>query len=363
MINIWWKMIKYHEVSDDVLIDSSRISVIIQGLTHHVIGDKSCLFYRCVNSIKYYLPNAEIIVSTWKGQSCDESVVDKVIYNDEPESIKTLHVKAWNYNKMMVSTYQGLLNVEREYALKFRADLLLEGLNFFYIKPKKNLNKKLLKYKLLKQPINVTNLYIKKPAPYAYSLFHLSDIVQFGLRDDLLNLWNNKCFTKEDILVSRKWWSGFYYPILNNERMVPEQALMTSWINREGFSVDLPYPAYIDFKYLMLSEKLLSINFNVFNWDCVDIKYPKRFTENREFLDKFLYSSTEINFLYLKYLNVFFVMKRYLIVVYYKYFQHFLNIESWVGFIAIFIYCISPDYFLKTRFWWRKLLGKKDNVV
>lgn len=26
----------------------------------------------------------EIIVSTWKGQQCDESVVDIVIYNDEP---------------------------------------------------------------------------------------------------------------------------------------------------------------------------------------------------------------------------------------------------------------------------------------
>jgi hypothetical protein len=119
-------------VNNGELIDSSRISVVIQGLTHYIENDKNCLFYRCVNSIKQYLPEAEIIVSTWKGQSCDESVVDIVLYNDEPESITSdadINFK-WNFNKMVVSTKSGIIASNREYALKFRADLSLIGIGF-----------------------------------------------------------------------------------------------------------------------------------------------------------------------------------------------------------------------------------------
>ena len=150
--------------SDGEVIGSARISVVIQGLTHYVKDDKNCLFYQCIDSIKKYLPYAEIIVSTWEGQNCDESVVDKVLYNDEPESIMVFEgfdSRPWNFNKMVFSTMEGLKYANREYTLKIRADLSLSNNNFFKVKKKKNIPDQYLKYKFFEEAINLSNLYTK----------------------------------------------------------------------------------------------------------------------------------------------------------------------------------------------------------
>ncbi|MDM1249722.1 hypothetical protein HXZ77_00940 [Acinetobacter johnsonii] len=280
----------------DELIDSSRISVVIQGLTHYVEGDDNCLFYQCVNSIKKYLPDAEIIVSTWEGQVCDTSVVDLVIYNVEPESIFDMYGGTpWNFNKMLISTKNGILKSSREYILKFRSDLSLRSNKIFYVSRKVNVPNTLNKYLFFFEPINISNLSVKNPCSYEHLLFHLSDIVQFGRKEFMLDLWGGQGLEFEEVLIDFNFCSLFFYNSIECKRMVPEQALMIGWLNRRGFNINIKYPAYTSFKYLKISELVLSLNFNIINWGDVGICYPARFIENRRYLKKYLYNSDYIN--------------------------------------------------------------------
>lgn len=348
-------MNKVQEVYDSVLIDSSRISVVIQGLTHYVSGDNNCLFYRCVSSIKKYLPDAEIIVSTWKGQLCDESIVDIVIYNDEPEPLITLHNKQWNYNKMIVSTLQGINSSTREYTLKFRADLELKGTNFFKVN-KKNSNEYLNEYRINNDLINITNLYIRKPTSYASLLFHLSDIVQFGRKVDMLNLWNRNILDSNDALFTeQKFKLCFFYPYLSNEKLVPEQALMIDWLKYNQFVIDLKFPGFINFNYFKKSEMVFSLNFRTFNWENSDIIFPKRFTENKKDLEKTLYSADDLNNFYKKKKNKFYFERKFIQILYTRYLGRFFIFEVWICIIASILFFISPSLFFSIKNIWKKI--------
>jgi hypothetical protein len=303
-------MDKIQEAYDGELIDSSRISVVIQGLTYYVSGNKNCLYYECVNSIKKYLPNAEIIVSTWKGQQCDESVVDIVIYNDEPESIFDSYGGIpWNFNKMLISTKNGIQQSSREYVLKFRSDLSINNNNFFYIRSKKNIPNDLKKFNFFSEAVNVANLSIKNPCSYEHLLFHLSDIVQFGKRQYVEDIWNIDTILSEDLLINLNLLSLLFYNGIECKRMVPEQALMIGWLNKKSINLKLKYPAYTSFEYVKISELAISLNFNVLSWQNVGVNYPNRFIENKKYLKKYLYNADYINSYYTNYDNFFFFFR------------------------------------------------------
>lgn len=107
-------------------VDSSEISVIIQGPSLHNEGNGSQL-EACVDSIRRILPQAEIILSTWKGQSYNPDIVDYVVLSEDPGSVSNWLGQSWNFNRMVVSTRNGLEKASRPYTLKFRADLRLSS--------------------------------------------------------------------------------------------------------------------------------------------------------------------------------------------------------------------------------------------
>jgi len=343
------------------LIDSSRISVVIQGLTHYVKDDENCTFYQCVHSIRTHLPQAEIIVSTWKNQDCDESVVDRVLYNDEPESITSDEDVSykWNFNKMVVSTKNGIIASNKEYVLKFRADLFLSGTNFLRITKKENTSETLNQFRIFQTPVNVSNIFTKTPLSYLHFLFHLGDIVQFGRKENLLDLWDRSLLDKNTLKHPLAWWS-YYNPFyLTGIRMAPEQALMIGWLNSYGHKINLPYAAHISKQNLYLSEVYLSLNFNVLNWNQTDILYPERFLRNTETLDKYIYQAEEINHLHEKY-DQNFLNKRFL------YALKNLYLDKWFmkGFrhdlLRIFLsWAVSPEVYSALRTKWRIAKNKK----
>ena len=291
------------DILESELIDSSRISVVIQGLTHYVHGDENCTFYRCISSIKKYLPHAEIILSTWKNQYCNESIVDKVLYNDEPESITSDQVEgySWNFNKMVVSTKNGIMAANREYVLKFRIDLSLLGTNFFKITQKNNIPKNLNKFKIFQTPINVSSIFTQSPYCYNHFLFSLSDIIQFGKKENLFDLWSRDLLDENSIKHPVNNWYFINDFSHFGIRMSPEQALMIGWLNSYGQKINLPYATYVDKKNLYLSELSLSLNFNLINWNQSDILYPERFLRHAVVLEKTIYNAEELNHLYKEY--------------------------------------------------------------
>ena len=335
------------------VIDSKNISVVIQGPTLYDENTFS-LFHQCIRSINTFLPHAEIIVSTWQGQPCNENMVNTIIYNEEPEVITCLMGKTWNFNKMLQSTVNGLKKANRKYTLKFRADLCLTGTDLFIQPSLSEVNSKFQQYYLTEQPIIVTNLYIRNPASQAHLLFHPSDIVQFGLTKDLLDLWNIDPLEKEQVVIPLKWWSGFHYPYCTGERLVPEQALMTGWLGKKNYKINLPYAGFISSEYCKLSEILLSANFHIVDWRNSGVLFPKRFTDNEKMLNKTLYNAIFANQLISKYNEPNFYRKRLVKIIWHVYILKFFSLDAWMFFVASFIFWLSPSWFFSTRSFWRR---------
>ncbi len=159
------------------MIDSKDISVIVQG----AIDKKETK--KCLNSIRKFLPKAQIILSTWKGSDINDLNYDILVLNDDPGALPNLNCSQ-NINRQIYSTQQGLKKADRKYAFKFRSDLILTNNTFLeYFDKFQNRSEEyiLFKRKILASAHGAK--YSKKNRPI--ELFHPSDWYYFGLREDL----------------------------------------------------------------------------------------------------------------------------------------------------------------------------------
>jgi hypothetical protein len=124
-------------------IDSKDISVVVQGPIH----TQDNLTKRVLESVRTHLPNAELILSTWKGSEVDGLDCDILLLNDDPGAINGLN----NVNRQIVSTRNGLQKVFG-------------------------------------------------------SFFHISDIFHFGLKKDLNLLWSAPLAVKWDMAPEQHIW-------------------------------------------------------------------------------------------------------------------------------------------------------------
>ena len=171
-------------------IHSSDISVVVQGAVNRELTPK------CLVSIRKYFPGAEIILSTWEGTDVSGLEYDKLVLNKDPGgadcSVDGKGVN--NCNRELVSTLNGLKLANRKYALKTRTDILFKNNN---ILKKKFLNLKREKeYSYLKDRVLVFSVYSRiygihnKTGQKTPILFHPSDWLYFGLREDIFSLFN-----------------------------------------------------------------------------------------------------------------------------------------------------------------------------
>ena len=74
------------------MIDSKDISVVVQGAVNKNETPK------CLKSIRKFLPNAEIILSTWEGSDTKNLDYDILVLNKDPkaEPIKEIEKKKNN---------------------------------------------------------------------------------------------------------------------------------------------------------------------------------------------------------------------------------------------------------------------------
>lgn len=184
-------------------ITSKDISVVVQG---PISNDMTGL---CIESIRKLLPESEIILSTWKGEkdSCFD-LVDQLVLNDDPGGFDVFnrefsHIN--NTNRQIVSTLNGLKKASRKYAIKIRTDFILTGLGFlsyYELFQKKNKKGSLLREKIL-----TCELYTRNPRIECIGLrraLHPSDIFQFGLTEDLLDIWSIPLVKHEDMIYFAK---------------------------------------------------------------------------------------------------------------------------------------------------------------
>lgn len=222
-------------------IDNKDITVVVQGLV-----DKTNTL-KCLNSIKTYLPNSYVIVSTWEGSDVKhiKDLCDKIIFNKDPGG--TPHYDQEdsilnNTNRQIVSTFEGIKEVKTRYTLKIRTDFYLTGnkfLDFFY-----KYNEFCDHLRVARRKILSCNLYARNPnykkLPFP---FHPSDFALFGLTEDVYKVFNVPLVSNEDAL----YFKTRPYPKANGlefrslPRYFPEQHIWTNFLNYKDlkFTVDI----------------------------------------------------------------------------------------------------------------------------
>lgn len=169
-------------------IESKEVSFVVQG-----ISSKKYM-KNCLNSIRKYFPEAEIILSTWKNSDISELCFDKLVQSEDPGTqFMDLEKKIpYNINRMLVSTKAGIAKAERKYVVKCRSDLEFYGnelLRYFDKYPNAD-----EQYRITKKKIVVGSIFSLKyeqenseiyPTP-----FHVSDFFAFGLKEDIELLYS-----------------------------------------------------------------------------------------------------------------------------------------------------------------------------
>jgi hypothetical protein len=115
------------------VVDSREISVVIQGSVDFTIIDK------VLKSIATWLPDAEVIVSTWKNgedyaylSPVLNPLVHQLVLAEDPGGfpIHKTGNQLNNINRQLRSTYGGVCKATRPYCLKIRTDMVLTSANF-----------------------------------------------------------------------------------------------------------------------------------------------------------------------------------------------------------------------------------------
>lgn len=184
------------------MIDYSDITVVLQGSTLGEFNNKRCIEYS-IASIKKMLPESKIILSTWEGENISEYLfkqVDKVVFNKDP-GFKTRNSKPDgkpnNVNRQIVSTINGLREVETKYAMKMRTDFVLTHRGFLnYFDMYSEFDKE---FQIFEKRVLCLMLGSARPYGDYWNLpFHVSDFCTFGLTSDLLKLYDIPLMTDEE---------------------------------------------------------------------------------------------------------------------------------------------------------------------
>lgn len=163
------------------MISSQEISVVVQG----AILREGDMTKRCCESVRRFLPGAEIILSTWEGQNVDGISCDICIMNQDPGAVSLLfknygEIKKSNINRQIVSSYKGVEFASRKYVMKLRSDTVLLGSTIINI-----INEKFCESEqriMCFEPINP--IYIND------GVYGVCDFWFFGLKDSMRKLWN-----------------------------------------------------------------------------------------------------------------------------------------------------------------------------
>lgn len=207
----------------------SDVSVVVQGAVAGRPDDAAEHRWtqRCIHSVRNVLPQAEVVLSTWRGSDVRGLAVDRIVVNDDPgptPSRDVTHVVN-NINRQVVTTRAGLEQVARPLALKLRTDMELQHdgfLDLLHGWPARS-----DAVRVLRDRVVAPTFYSFNPRrTYARFPYMVSDWCHFGRRDDLLDLW------------SAPHWDTSFEWLLGRGIVASEQWIWMSLLNRhdEGAS-------------------------------------------------------------------------------------------------------------------------------
>lgn len=250
------------------MIHSKDISVVLQG---PVREETAVSILKC----RSLLPDAEIILATWKGEHVEQIVgADKVIeIEDIPLAFiqhKRLGVKN-NLNRLIRSTKIGIKSASRSYILKMRSDLILDSKNFleafetYSAKGRKT---------VLKHKVVIPLLFSRRAYRGNMTPFHLSDWAAFGLSEDIKDIFLKTQEVPEPEFTEY-FSSSKTSPFGSTTfRMSPEQWLFHSFFSRHYLKV-MNDATDCNESIVTLSDEFIVSNFIVADYNSTGFRLPK----------------------------------------------------------------------------------------
>jgi len=277
----------------------SEISVVMQGpiVGKSTASESEQLTRRCVQSVRNYLPGAELILSTWNGSDISGIEFDVLVENEDPGPVKTFAEKSVNINRQIESTRMGVRSASRNYILKLRTDTELTSasmLDYFELFLTRSEEKRIFENRVL-----VWEILTKAPSRSEVGCYHSSDIVCFGTANDIRLLWDVPLYTRSEeqlqadkLLVSQS--RGNAVPI---SFQCSEQYVWLQAINKREKAFLPSHPTRKDGE---TSDFYLANNFVVLNEDQLGIRWKNGLRVNRSAWAE-TYSHAEWQQLYRKY--------------------------------------------------------------
>ncbi|WP_081687029.1 WavE lipopolysaccharide synthesis family protein [Chitinilyticum litopenaei] len=247
------------------------ITFIVQGSIsrppHHSTLD-------CISSIRKHFPGAEIIISTWEGESLDKLDADHILLLDDPGVVGQQN----NVNRLLIGVREGIKAATRNYICKIRSDIIFTSAN-------------LIKYYTQEWPqrqpdwiafserIIIPSFFTRKATPYSPYPFHPSDWAAFGEKNDIAVLFSQEKAEYTDIH------SMFYPSVLYQElgtwqmSVTPEQYILRGLLSSTfGAKKDVSiFPLSVS--NIENSNRFIAANFIVLDTEeqfgISNRKYPK----------------------------------------------------------------------------------------
>jgi hypothetical protein len=234
-----------------------NITFVVQG---PVVNNQEITSVGVVESIRYFYPRAEIILSTWEGEDISGINYDKLILNKDPGFFRRNDGLLINVNRQIISTLEGLKLATNDIVVKIRTDTIVTNNLLCQIFQ----NNKKAKY--FENYLIITELFTRDPLKINL-LFHPSDLLLLGKKNDLIRLFSISLAEKHE-LINEKGISI----------LAPEQYIWLKYLfqfeNLNLFNRLSPTTMNI-----ILSEKLLHSNFLILKDESLGIKFTNRIND------------------------------------------------------------------------------------
>jgi len=281
------------------MISFSQISVVMQGPILGRPDDalENQLTRRCAESVRKFLPGAELILSTWEGGNVQGIEYDVLLKSEDPGTVKSYCEKNTNLNRQLVSTQAGLKAATRSYVFKMRTDTVLTGnafINLFEAFPRRATS-----HQIFSQRVLCWNMFTKNPARSRIGCYHTSDILSFGLANDIRLLWDIPIYLRSEDELKEDEWKMKQETVRETpiSYQVAEQYIWLQCINKK---VPACLPKQITPTEAALSDLYLANNFIVLDTTQYGIEWKNAASINRTLWSE-TYNHAEWQQLYQKY--------------------------------------------------------------
>lgn len=248
------------------------ISFVIQGEL------KSELYPEITKNIRQFFPYAEIVLASYVGTDVRGLDYDKLALVKDPGCLHNSdqpNAKPNNVNRQIQTTLAGLKVATGKYAFKLRSDFLINGqdfLSYFNQFPMTD-----HKYKIFENKILAPIFFARDPRAKKDKLpFHPSDIAFFGLRSDLLNLFDIPLMPKEEATYY-KYKKNFYC------RYTPEQYLWINCLRKNSKNIECDHYRDCNDSIAEETERYIASNFIYLDYEQFNLTPTEKlrlFSEN-----------------------------------------------------------------------------------